>query len=217
MELRVRRIDGCYNLVIIYKMHDSTQSTNTSISTCHNRVGTGQQWGRHRSMNTSHTTNSRETEILPTWLEHTLEIKDDQNKRSQTSGEYHPAYSAHPHQLEQSLFHGWQGMTVADFLCVGRSEHRGLACRCGTDGDTRYNCPLLNELNAFALDCTIRPSLLNYRGSKTTILPPLATENERAQTRWARQTSKTKPLSHVAHWEMNGFIPHCYIFLFVCG
>lgn len=121
MELRVRRIDGCYNLVIIYKMHDSTQSTNTSISTCHNRVGTGQQWGRHRSMNTSHTTNSRETEILPTWLEHTLEIKDDQNKRSQTSGEYHPAYSAHPHQLEQSLFHGWQGMTVADFLCGGRS------------------------------------------------------------------------------------------------
>lgn len=42
----------------------------------------------------------------PTWLEHTLEIKDDQNKRSQTCGEYHPANPAHPHQFEQSLFHG---------------------------------------------------------------------------------------------------------------
>lgn len=41
-----------------------------------------------------------------TWLEHTLEIKDDQNKGSQTGGEYHAAYPAHPHQVAQSLFHG---------------------------------------------------------------------------------------------------------------
>ena len=45
----------------------------------------------------------------PTWLEHTLEIKDDQNKGSQTSGKYHPAYPAHPHQFSQSLFHGGRG------------------------------------------------------------------------------------------------------------
>lgn len=44
----------------------------------------------------------------PTWLEHTLEIKDDQNKGSQTGGEYHPAYPAHPHQVTQSLFHDWE-------------------------------------------------------------------------------------------------------------
>lgn len=41
----------------------------------------------------------------PTWLEHTLEIKDDQNKGSQTGGKYHPAYPAHPHQFAKSLFH----------------------------------------------------------------------------------------------------------------
>jgi len=38
-------------------------------------------------------------EGAPTWLEHTLEIKDDQNKGSQTSGKNHPAYPAHPHQF----------------------------------------------------------------------------------------------------------------------
>lgn len=49
---------------------------------------------------------ARGEETDPTWLEHTLEIKDDQNKGSQTSGKYHPAYPAHPHQFAQSLFHG---------------------------------------------------------------------------------------------------------------
>ncbi len=38
-------------------------------------------------------------------MEHTLEIKDDQNKGSETGGKYHPAYPAHPHQFAQSLFH----------------------------------------------------------------------------------------------------------------
>lgn len=42
----------------------------------------------------------------PTWLEHTLEIKDDQDKGSQTGGENHPADPAHPHQVAQSLLHG---------------------------------------------------------------------------------------------------------------
>lgn len=52
-------------------------------------------------------THTREKEQRdPTWLKHTLEIKDDQNKGSQTSGKYHPAYPAHPHQFAQSLFHG---------------------------------------------------------------------------------------------------------------
>lgn len=41
----------------------------------------------------------------PTWLEHTLEIKDDQNKGSQTGGKNHPANPAHPHEFAQSLFH----------------------------------------------------------------------------------------------------------------
>lgn len=50
-------------------------------------------------------TSERGEDEDPTWLEHTLEIKDDQNKRSQTGGKYHPAYPAHPHQFAQSLFH----------------------------------------------------------------------------------------------------------------
>lgn len=45
-------------------------------------------------------------ETDPTWLEHTLEIKDDQNKGSQTGGANHPANAAHPHQVSQSLLHG---------------------------------------------------------------------------------------------------------------
>ncbi len=47
----------------------------------------------------------RSEEGDPTWLEHTLEIKDDQNKGSQTGGKYHATYPAHPHQFAQSLFH----------------------------------------------------------------------------------------------------------------
>lgn len=41
-----------------------------------------------------------------TGVEQTLEVEDDQNKGSQTSGENHPADPAHPHQLTQSLLHG---------------------------------------------------------------------------------------------------------------
>lgn len=61
--------------------------------------------GRMQFINThSHTREKEQRD--PTWLKHTLEIKDDQNKGSQTSGKYHPAYPAHPHQFAQSLFHG---------------------------------------------------------------------------------------------------------------
>lgn len=60
----------------------------------------------------------------PTWQEHTLEIKDDQDKRSQTCGEDHPANPAHPHQVEQHLFHGQRKEIHGD---GGTDEHQ---CEC---------------------------------------------------------------------------------------
>ncbi|KAK2883334.1 hypothetical protein Q8A73_022267 [Channa argus] len=83
----------------------------------------------------------------PTWLEHTLEIKDDQNKGSQTSGKYHPAYPAHPHHFAQSLFHGGTVVRLegaARFVRGGGGmKGRFVGSSAGTDED----CPLVNELN----------------------------------------------------------------------
>lgn len=86
----------------------------------------------------------------PTWLEHTLDIKDDQNKGSQTSGKHHPAYPAHPHQLAQSLFHvgteSLGGLGGCRLLCVGIKGRSvgGSGVSAGTDED----CSPVNELNA---------------------------------------------------------------------
>lgn len=70
-------------------------------------VSACQEAARQDAIHQHTLTHPREKEQRdPTWLKHTLEIKDDQNKGSQTSGKYHPAYPAHPHQFAQSLFHG---------------------------------------------------------------------------------------------------------------
>ncbi|KAL7828151.1 hypothetical protein AOLI_G00313030 [Acnodon oligacanthus] len=53
----------------------------------------------------------------PTWLEHTLEIKDDQNAGSQTSGQRHPADPTHPHQVQERLFHGWRSEAERRAAC----------------------------------------------------------------------------------------------------
>lgn len=43
----------------------------------------------------------------PTWVQHTLEIEDDQDKGSQASGQRHPANSVHPHHFQQRRLHGF--------------------------------------------------------------------------------------------------------------
>lgn len=43
----------------------------------------------------------------PTWVQHTLEIEDDQDKGSQASGQHHPANSVHPHHFQQRRLHGF--------------------------------------------------------------------------------------------------------------
>lgn len=43
----------------------------------------------------------------PTWVQHTLEIEDDQDKGSQASGQHHPADSVHPHHFQQRRLHGF--------------------------------------------------------------------------------------------------------------
>lgn len=43
----------------------------------------------------------------PTWVQHTLEIEDDQDKGSQASGQHHPADSVHPHHFQQRWLHGF--------------------------------------------------------------------------------------------------------------
>lgn len=85
-------------------------------------------------------------EKYPTWLEHTLEIKDDQDKGSQTGGENHPADPAHPHQVAQSLLHG-------------RAAARGVGTllRCWTlrdSGGAEEDCRPVNEPDASTADRT---------------------------------------------------------------
>lgn len=77
-------------------------------------------------------TRGRGEEGDPTWLEHTLEIKDDQNKGSQTGGKNHPAYPVHPHQFAQSLFHfgterGWRRLAAARFVLLWEKRKAGLS------------------------------------------------------------------------------------------
>lgn len=82
----------------------------------------------------------------PTWLEHTLEIKDDQDKGSQTGGEKHPADPAHPHQVAQSLLHG---RAAARWV--------GTLLRCWTlrdSGGAEEDCRPVNEPDASTADRT---------------------------------------------------------------
>lgn len=108
----------------------------------------------------------------PTWLEHTLEIKDDQNKGSQTGGEYHPAYPAHPHQVTQSLFHAGLG---------GCCSVRWDALRCWTlrvSGGTEEDCRPVNEPNSSTAE---RTTVRTSGGGKSLGNTPLSGEDERAQ------------------------------------
>lgn len=103
----------------------------------------------------------------PTWLEHTLEIKDDHNKGSQTGGENHPANAAHPHQVTKSLFHGrcslaWGRAALLDspglwryrggFVCRSmRPTHpqRSVPLRhLGVGRRPRHTPPLLEQMSA---------------------------------------------------------------------
>lgn len=82
-------------------------------------------------------------ETDPTWLEHTLEIKDDQNKGSQTGGENHPANPAHPHQVSQSLFHG---RCCAAGLSVSLEAPRRTVCRSTSPTHPQRSVPLRGYL-----------------------------------------------------------------------
>lgn len=90
---RRRSIERCQRVLVCSSAANNTQS---QIKRARTHSSAFQERGNQ----------SREgVEGSPTWLEHTLEIKDDQNKGSQTGGKNHPANPAHPHEFAQSLFH----------------------------------------------------------------------------------------------------------------
>lgn len=70
--------------------------------------------GRNQAERASERDREREKNIQqnhanapPTWVQHTLEIEDDQDKGSQASGQHHPANSVHPHHFQQRRLHGF--------------------------------------------------------------------------------------------------------------